>query len=340
MDGYYGRGIDLLPAPHDQEPSDRLPSPNSWSRWGVLRPGAWGEGNMLPDDGSNDGACVARLGVLQDDRCFDLCLGLLDEYQPSYEHSNPAAEESVRDFFYGNSSLDDLQSAENSQQHRPLCFCSQCDCEVIPADDSWFDIISSPGLQKSAEMSVEFEEQSMLTSGDLDDCGCEPPTIPLNTKDYQPLQGSPSYNGKIIPSGQFGQHYPEVSNSSPEEVALEELKMVMTLLPDRTRICLRDALYRLADNSKQRPVRPDGQERGSGIRKLPLTMADKRSSEGTNETKTNVIDRAIASIMFNRMDSGLQEDQYSASAHSGSNLPNFYACGEPHCSSDWNLQAV
>ncbi|KAI4383920.1 hypothetical protein MLD38_009704 [Melastoma candidum] len=359
MDGYYGRGIDLLPVPHDQELSDRLPSPNSWSRWGVLRPGALGEENMLPDDGSNGGACGARLGVLQDDCRFDVCLSLLDDYHPGYGQSRPTAEESVHDFLYGNSSLDDLQSAENGRQHGPLCLCSQCDRDVIPSGDSWFDLISSPGLQMSAEMSAELEEQSLSESRDLDDGGGETPAVPLNMKGHAfdtvfaserqvtaqcwhliSFHDSRPYNGKIFPSGQSGQqHYPDVSESSSEEVALEDLKMAVTLLSDWTRICLRDALYRLADNSKQRLVRADGQERGSSIRKPPLTLADKRSPKGPNESKTNVIDRAVANIMFNRMDSWSQEDRYSASAHAGSNTVNLCAC-VAQCSPDWNLPAI
>jgi hypothetical protein len=35
MDWYFGSGIDELVVPKDQELSDRLPSPDSWSKWGT-----------------------------------------------------------------------------------------------------------------------------------------------------------------------------------------------------------------------------------------------------------------------------------------------------------------
>lgn len=35
MDWYFGSGIDELVVPKYQEVSDRLPSPDSWSKWGI-----------------------------------------------------------------------------------------------------------------------------------------------------------------------------------------------------------------------------------------------------------------------------------------------------------------
>lgn len=38
MDWYFGSGIDDFVVPKDQELSDRLPSPESWSKWGISGP--------------------------------------------------------------------------------------------------------------------------------------------------------------------------------------------------------------------------------------------------------------------------------------------------------------
>lgn len=41
MAWYCGTGVDDLVVPRDQDPLDRLPSPNCWSLWGVAAPGSF-----------------------------------------------------------------------------------------------------------------------------------------------------------------------------------------------------------------------------------------------------------------------------------------------------------
>lgn len=41
MEWYCGSGVDDLVVPRDQDPLDRLPSPNSWSLWGVAARGSF-----------------------------------------------------------------------------------------------------------------------------------------------------------------------------------------------------------------------------------------------------------------------------------------------------------
>lgn len=39
MDWYYGSGINDILVPKDEDVWDRLPSPDSWSKWGISAPG-------------------------------------------------------------------------------------------------------------------------------------------------------------------------------------------------------------------------------------------------------------------------------------------------------------
>lgn len=80
-----------------------------------------------------------------------------------------------------------------------------------------------------------------------------------------------------------------------EATVLQELENVMLQLNSKTRICIRDALYRLAGRSKEeRDVANvmDYWTPGSDI------YCRNSRSECTSEPKTNVIDRAIATLMF------------------------------------------
>lgn len=109
----------------------------------------------------------------------------------------------------------------------------------------------------------------------------------------------------LVPSGpnKVEEHVPE--EISLEESVLHELEVVMEQLPEKTRICFRDALFRLAKNSERLSVSPI-QNGDLALEKLhPLTVDDETLRSGkpvATESETNSIDRAVANLLFNKMD--------------------------------------
>ncbi|XP_020702591.1 uncharacterized protein LOC110114152 [Dendrobium catenatum] len=95
-----------------------------------------------------------------------------------------------------------------------------------------------------------------------------------------------------------------------EATVLKELENVMLQLNIETRICIRDALYRLAKSSKEQH-NFNLCESGSFM-DLPSYSEFSRGTSrqelsGSHEQKTNVIDRAIAALMFDRPDYRISE---------------------------------
>ncbi|CAO2820842.1 unnamed protein product [Amaranthus hypochondriacus] len=91
--------------------------------------------------------------------------------------------------------------------------------------------------------------------------------------------------------------------SSLEESVLRNLQTVRNQLNDKTRLCLRDSLYRLAKHSEQQTSRNDLVEGFSfNERSMPETSGvclRSKVMEGA-EAGTNCIDRTVASLMFSK----------------------------------------
>ncbi|KAK8942984.1 hypothetical protein KSP39_PZI008957 [Platanthera zijinensis] len=83
-----------------------------------------------------------------------------------------------------------------------------------------------------------------------------------------------------------------------EATVLQELENVMLQLNSRTRICIRDALYRLAGRSKEE--RDVANVMGCTPRSDIYCGNSRKEAAESIEPKTNVIDRAIATLMFAR----------------------------------------
>ena len=101
--------------------------------------------------------------------------------------------------------------------------------------------------------------------------------------------------------------------TSPEESALQELERATAKLTARTRNCFRDSLYRLAENSKKQTV--NQHQNGDHVveKNLVKIFHDNALRVGeTRESKTNAIDRAIASLMFTKMDLCAEESPRAA----------------------------
>lgn len=87
---------------------------------------------------------------------------------------------------------------------------------------------------------------------------------------------------------------------SMEESVLQHLENLTSQLTEETRICFRDSLYRLADNSKHHDA---CQSRNT----MPDQDSTWFSEEETTELQTNVIDRTVANLLFSNVEFGASE---------------------------------
>ncbi|KAM3282599.1 protein LNK4 [Capsicum chacoense] len=86
---------------------------------------------------------------------------------------------------------------------------------------------------------------------------------------------------------------------SMEESILQHLENLTSQLTEQTRICFRDSLYRLADNSKQ-----DACQSRNAMTDQDSTWFSK---EEATESRTNVIDRTVANLLFSNVEFGVSE---------------------------------
>ncbi|KAI3975589.1 hypothetical protein MKX01_017502 [Papaver californicum] len=100
----------------------------------------------------------------------------------------------------------------------------------------------------------------------------------------------------------------EVSGKASE---LQDLEDVMTQLTSETRIFFRDALYRLANNSKQQQQSQNQNRCGEDYKPQASTIHQENSMYGRSdnmELETNIIDRTVAKLMFNEMNCNETDD--------------------------------
>ncbi|GER42709.1 dentin sialophospho protein [Striga asiatica] len=92
-----------------------------------------------------------------------------------------------------------------------------------------------------------------------------------------------------------------VDDVSPEAASFRQLQLVMEQLDLRTKICIRDSLYRLAQSAEQR----HNHANLNGSCAVEIDAGGAFLAAGTNdfmsiETDTNPIDRSIAHLLFHR----------------------------------------
>ncbi|XWS08245.1 hypothetical protein CRYUN_Cryun41cG0063300 [Craigia yunnanensis] len=268
MDWYFCNGMEDFVVPNDQELPDRLPSPESWSKWGLTVPGNFEasdkcfvvDANLTHDKLKfnsklcNDAEFESSAEVKDPDSCSIRCGGFSEESldqaplsqpQPDYELDDFARFEQMDDIFMS-SLLEDLPGSEDLP--KPFCFSPEYECGIMPADYLLKDI---------------------------------------------------SANGFVS------------EGMSLEESVLQELEMVTAQLSDQTRICFRDAFYRLANNSKQNPVALNQQGNLSmGTHSPKWTISEEKirsENKETTESETNTIDRTIANLTFNKMKTNVRD---------------------------------
>ncbi|XP_048325631.1 protein LNK4 isoform X2 [Ziziphus jujuba] len=276
MDWYFGSGTDDLVVPKDRGLSDRLPSPDSWSTWGICPPESFPSPNKCIDfdhkftreDTSFNGIGLCDQ-VEMEDSTHDKyqsssssgCGGLSDESRqrnifscnrPDYQLDDLAGLDQMDDIFL-NSLLEDLPGAENPNEsfYSPESPCDMMECDDLEKEMN-LDSQSFTSSVHSAGSSRYLKTHAFSPSVGLekeDPNASEINATNSNRKDCPQMKALPKK--VLVPSGQNSMNGHINGDKSVEESVLQELKTVMTQLTETTRICVRDSLYRLAKSSKQ-----------------------------------------------------------------------------------------
>lgn len=92
----------------------------------------------------------------------------------------------------------------------------------------------------------------------------------------------------------------ELDERSLEATSFRQLRQVMEQLDMRTKLCIRDSLYRLARSAEQRHHNAGTTNFGSNAGPLTTDGTNKYAGLMDMETDTNPIDRTIAHLLFHR----------------------------------------
>ncbi|KAI5600509.1 hypothetical protein BDE02_01G029400 [Populus trichocarpa] len=341
MEWYSGSGIDDFVVPEDREVYDRLPSPESWSKWCadaseshefsnkrfLMDSKLTGEelkfnGEILSKEvesfynGKDQSSGSSISGRLSEESLPQTALSC---DQPDYQLDDLSEIEQLDEFFLS-SFLEDLPRNENL--NGSFCFSAEAECGMASADNRFTDTMSdlqsisndAHGMGSSKYLkthafspSLSWEEGEVAASH-FNPCNSD-------QKDLAPVKAS--LVNVLVPSEHDGMIGLVDEETSLQQSALQELEMVMAQLNDKTRICFRDALYRLASNSKQHPIEQD--QNGDLSMETPGTGEDEKMGSGgktTVEMETNAIDRAIANLMFSKMDLNIRDFPVSAPVNS------------------------
>ncbi|XP_072984687.1 protein LNK1-like isoform X1 [Typha latifolia] len=96
------------------------------------------------------------------------------------------------------------------------------------------------------------------------------------------------------------------SDVSLEEISFQQLWNVMNQLDCRTKLCIRDSLYRLARTVKRRHCFSNTSTCSGDSRVQSMEATNESTEFGNVETETNPIDRSIAHLLFHRRSNSLK----------------------------------
>ncbi|XVE52330.1 hypothetical protein DITRI_Ditri02bG0114200 [Diplodiscus trichospermus] len=355
MDCYFGSGSEDLAVPKGQEFADRLPSPESWLKWGFTAPGHFESLNkcFVADENlkfngklCNDAEFQSSANVKDPSCCLSICGGLSDESlnralsscpQSNYQLDDFARFEQMNDIFL-NSLVEDLPGSEDL--HNLFCFSPEYECGRIPADYLLTDVSSDcqsisnseHGLGSGKYLKTHAFSPSMNLEKEIPAL-C---FIPCKSELKNSLTVKAPVTKILVPPEQKSSNGFVSGEISLEESVLQELAMVMTQLSDKTRICFRDAFYRLAKNSKKNPVALNQLGDASVQNHSPTwTISEEKmrsARKETTESQTNTIDRTVASLTFNKMEINVLD--FPAAPTAAKSMPNIIeVIGKPNLSS-------
>ncbi|CAN8269421.1 unnamed protein product [Cochlearia groenlandica] len=274
MDCYTGRNFQELVVPNYQESSssETYPSSNMWC-------GSWTMNTHEPTEKcfdynnitfNGDGILYNQIGLRKSEE---------EEEEEDEESKSSKA-------FYGASSLHDFQGIE----HMDDIFLSS----ILEGNDE--DVHRA----SSSNNSVGLGSSSMYGGSEVHMFHCH--DMPL--KEEAPFTISDMCEENMLDSS----HY--CIDLSSEELVLQDLQSASEKLTDETRKCFRDTFYRLARSSIEKlsgSVSANNSEE-SHMQTSRYDYCDGNMlsrEEEEIESETNSIDRAVANLTFNKMESNI-----------------------------------
>ncbi|XP_010520087.1 PREDICTED: protein LNK3 isoform X2 [Tarenaya hassleriana] len=283
MDGYLGRSFDDFVVPKCQESSDAFAAPDFWGGWAMNIPEA-------------------------PEKCF-----IMDHYD--------AMNHGFSGGLYSQMETRSIQESKKLNIYADLCSETKDDHRQLhdfdgiqQMDDIFLSILEDvPGNWSRDPSSglgcLKPSNDYVDSSTFVDSLSCDVPMSPFAPCSSgpchdMPLKGQRPFTVLDLSEGDRSNEYSEVEASMEEEV-LHDLQRATEKLTDETRKCFRDTFYRLAKNSVHDPEdhRP-AQARGSHGGDQSDRIRSRRQ-HGT-ESETNSIDRAIANLTFNKMESNIE----------------------------------
>ncbi|KAJ0266227.1 Protein LNK4 [Hirschfeldia incana] len=282
MDRYSRRNGEDLVVPNYHETSDSYPSSDMWGGWSMNSQKA--AEKCFDFDVINNGFS----GGLYSQMDMEMEMGTSGEVKQEEEEEEE--EESKRlkksDGCFYNSASSSLHDFDGIQQMDDAFLSSIL--EDVPGNGNlhWFkesDNNNSPGSSSVAYLDT------------LD--GRE---VPMYQYNWEACNNMPLMEGeKPMKISDLCEE--NMEEQSTEEVVLQDLQRASEKLTDVTRKCFRDTFYRLAKNSLQKCE--------SGNMNTEEFLQDTTFSGDINqktESETNSIDRAIANLTFNNMESNMR----------------------------------
>lgn len=349
MELYYGSG-DLV-VPRDQDTLDRLPSPNSWSLWGVSAPDNFESPNKyfitqkssdeeepnfhgkgLYEEVDMDYSAYEAEHSSNSNTCQEFHDGSLQQAtspweSPDYELSDLARNNQADDIFM--SSLLEEGPTGVDNMHGSFNFIPEFGYGVLPTALLTDMVVESDYDPHPSHLFGTGSLKHVKTHAFSPSMNWEHgEVLPCNSrqKDDTALK---ALVARFAASSEVDMNGLVNEETSMEASILHDLEGAMVQMSEKTRICFRDAFYRLAKNSEQY-VENHCQSGDLISDELPqLTIHDKTlrlESMKTMESKTNSVDRAVANLLFSKMDSEKEPTGTSGQCNyslSPSQLPHY-----------------
>ncbi|XP_009779417.2 protein LNK4 [Nicotiana tabacum] len=283
-------------------------SPDSWSQWDSTPFGNFKSemkrNNIRSNVGSEDckvtrsGVDMKNLGIHEEN--FDT-LASQDSYcdmdqwssyppdQLDFHLDNLASMDQLDDVFLSSLLEECPTGMDASDESSDLSTNSQC--SVLLADNQTGDEYSNPEHVTSngcsAESAKYYYAHAFTSPMDWE-------SQEINNSHLQ--EKAPTAEVAVKLEHDRGDSRVSDEDISTEQSVLQHLESLTAQLTEETRICFRDSLYRLADNSKHDECQSWNVQSDQSSSRL--------SKEETTELQTNVIDRTVANLLFSNIDFG------------------------------------
>ncbi|KAK9068856.1 hypothetical protein SSX86_012972 [Deinandra increscens subsp. villosa] len=328
MEWYFGNGVEDLVVPNNYEQTQITSSQGSWSEWGMT-----GFGSSFPRKNVNsNGNMTHEELTFNGGKDFYTSINMADTKNERSKSNNSSMSQELYNnggSLLWNDEADFQQFAEEEARinHMDDIFFSSL-LQEDPTKDSTeshdktilgnngHGIGSSKYLKTHAfspsnewangEVSTAYQTQKSSTVVHL--------TCIVKVC-YDCLTTAILYLTFFFPY--LPQQYSSNENSMEESV-LNDLERATAQFTDKTRICFRDAFYRLAESSKQ--SLNSCQDGESMMTSNDDTLRTGETED--SESKTNVIDRAVASLVFQKFDFEDMHSPHQADYDDYAEVPN------------------